>query len=242
MPPDPIVTRDRPPPLEDGRRRGSTAPAASGPCAALGFVFRTWSIVSRRTWPECWRAETSLGQSSISSWASTPPRPTTVGTERQTSRMPYVPLTSDETGQDALLVEGDGVDDLADRQADGEARAALELDDLGAAASGPGEERLGRRRGPAGELLQRQPPACAADQIGTMLSPCSPRIMAVTWVAGSFRASAIRLRNRAVSSCVPRPMTCVGGQAELGRWRGRSGRRPGSRRRGRSRRASGPPP
>ena len=50
-----------------------------------------------------------------------------------------------------------------------------------------------------------------------MLSPCSPRIVAVTCVGGSFSASAIRLRNRAESSCVPRPITCVGGQAELRR-------------------------
>src|SRR5215831_19843745 len=67
--------------------------------AALGLALNTASIVSRRTWAECWRAEVSLGQSSISSWLSTPLRPTTVGTDTQTSRMPYAPSTSEETGR-----------------------------------------------------------------------------------------------------------------------------------------------
>jgi len=35
------------------------------------------------------------------------------------------------------------------------------------------------------------PPACAADQMGTMLSPCSPRIVAVTWVAGRVLAVSV---------------------------------------------------
>ncbi len=61
-----------------------------------------------------------------------------------------------------------------------------------------------------GYFSRGSPPACAADQIGTMLSPCSPRISAVTWVGGSFKASAIRLRNRVVSSAVPSPMTRCG--------------------------------
>ena len=166
-----IVTRDcrRPPfpppgpssPGPDARSAG-LGDGAGGPSglgalpAALGFLFKTSSIVSRRTWAECWSAETSLGQSSISSWASTPFRPTTVGIDMQTSRIPYVAIDQRGDRQDPLLVERHGVDDLADRQADGEARPPLELDHLGAAAAGPCEQGLGGGGVPARELLERQ--------------------------------------------------------------------------------------
>ena len=63
-----------------------------------------------------------------------------------------------------------------------------------------------------GNFSRGRPAACAADQIGTMLSPCSPRIVAVTWVGGSLSDSAIRLRNRAESSSVPSPITWVEGR------------------------------
>src|SRR4051812_48301209 len=87
-PPVPIVTRTDRPLAEGVVAFDSTAAGAAVAFDAAGFWRRTWSIVSRRTWPECWRAETSLAQRSISSWASTPRRPTTVGTDRQTSRRP----------------------------------------------------------------------------------------------------------------------------------------------------------
>ena len=67
-----------------------------------------------------------------------------------------------------------------------------------------------------GNFSRGKPAAWAVDQIGTMLSPCSPRIRAVTWVGGSWSFSAIRLRNRAVSSCVPRPITWLAGRSS---WR-----------------------
>src|SRR4051794_38374179 len=63
------------------------------PLAGLESFLCTWSMVSRSTWAECWSAETSFGQSSISSWVCTPPRPTTVGTEMHTSLIPYGPFT-----------------------------------------------------------------------------------------------------------------------------------------------------
>ena len=66
-----------------------------------------------------------------------------------------------------------------------------------------------------GNCSSGNPAAWAVDQIGTMLSPCSPRISAVTCVGGSSSSSAIRLRNRAVSSCVPRPITWRRRQVEL---------------------------
>ena len=64
------------------------APLPAGLAAAFLLLFNTASIVSRSTWAECWRADVSLGQSSISRWSRTPLRPTTVGTEIQTSRRP----------------------------------------------------------------------------------------------------------------------------------------------------------
>ena len=53
-----------------------------------------------------------------------------------------------------------------------------------------------------GSFSSGSPAACAADQIGTMLSPCSPRIVAVTCVGGSFNSAAIRPRNRAELAAV----------------------------------------
>src|SRR5437870_1257448 len=86
-PPEPIVTRTfRPLDIDDGTFFGASTIVAGW--AADGFFFNTWSIVSRSTCPECCRAETSFGHSSISNWASTPLRPTTVGTEMQTSCRP----------------------------------------------------------------------------------------------------------------------------------------------------------
>ena len=58
--------------------------------------------------------------------------------------------------QDAFLIERDGVDDFADRDADGEARAPFELDHLGTTAASAGEERVGDAGIPAGESLERQ--------------------------------------------------------------------------------------
>ena len=107
------------------------------------------------------------------------------------------------------------MDDFADRDADGEARSPLELDHLGAAAAVRVRIASATLEFQPGNFSSGKPAAWAADQIGTMLSPCSPRIRAVTCVGGSSSFSAIRLRNRAVSSWVPRPITCVGGQVEL---------------------------
>ena len=64
-----------------------------------------------------------------------------------------------------------------------------------------------------GNRSSGSPAAWAVDQIGTMLSPCSPRIKAVTCVGGRSIPSAIRLRNRAVSSTVPSPMTWLDGRS-----------------------------
>ena len=108
------------------------------------------------------------------------------------------------------------MDDFADRDADGEARASLELDHLGTAAAGAGEDRVGDGGIPARELLERQ-----AGGLGRR----PDRHHAVAVLAqdqgrhlrgGSWSFSAIRLRNRAVSSWVPRPITWVGGRSS---WR-----------------------
>ncbi len=50
--------------------------------------FRTVSMVPRSTLAEFCRPMRSFGHSSISTWPSTPTRPTTVGTEMLTSRRP----------------------------------------------------------------------------------------------------------------------------------------------------------
>ncbi len=116
--------------------------------------------------------------------------------------------------QDPLLVQRRGVDDVADRQPDGEPGAALELDHLGAAAARPLEERLGRGRVPAGESLER---AGRRPGPSTRSGPCCRRARrgssAVTCVGGRPIPSAIRLRNRAVSSTVPSPMTWLDGRS-----------------------------
>jgi len=51
------------------------------------------------------------------------------------------------------------------------------------------------------------------EQIGTMLSPCSPRTSADICVGGISRCWAIRLRKRMVSSCVPSPITWSAGRS-----------------------------
>ena len=58
-----------------------------------------------------------------------------------------------------------------------------------------------------GYFSSGRPATLALLHTGTMLSPCSPRIMACTCVAGHFRFIASRLRKRSVSSSVPRPIT-----------------------------------
>ena len=58
-----------------------------------------------------------------------PPQPTTVGTDRHTSRTPYRPCCKRADRQHAAAVLGQRLDDFADRQADAEAGAALELDE-----------------------------------------------------------------------------------------------------------------
>ena len=104
--------------------------------------------------------------------------------------------------------------DLADRDPDGEARAPLSLITSAPLPRVRVSSRIGQRRIPARELFRAASrPAWAVDQIGTMLSPCSPRIRAETCVGGSSSVSAIRLRNRAVSSWVPRPITWPGGRS-----------------------------
>jgi len=56
------------------------------------------------------------------------------------------------------------------------------------------------------------PATVALDQIGTMLSPCSPKIKADNCVGGSCSCCAIKLRKRIVSNCVPRPITRADGR------------------------------
>ena len=63
-----------------------------------------------------------------------------------------------------------------------------------------------------GNLSSGKPSTVADDQTGSMLSPCSPRIMARTWVAGSFSSAAMSEQKRELSSMVPRPMTCCQGR------------------------------
>src|SRR3954469_15510391 len=51
-----------------------------------------------------------------------------------------------------------------------------------------------------GNCSSGNPFTVALDQIGTMLSPCSPRIRAFTCFAGRRRRRAIRLRERAAGT------------------------------------------
>ena len=64
-----------------------------------------------------------------------------------------------------------------------------------------------------GNRSSGKPATLALDQIGTMLSPCSPRMSAETCRGGAFNFAAIRLRKRSVSNCVPRPMICDVGKS-----------------------------
>ena len=86
-----------------------------------------------------------------------------------------------------------------------------------------------------GYFSSGRPPIVALDQIGTMLSPCSPRIRAETCVGGALEllgdqaAEADRVELRAQADA---PATAA---ASAARPPGRSARRPGSRRPARSR-------
>ena len=129
-----------------------------------------------------------------------------------------MPLTSDETGRIRFWSRATAWIDVADREPDGEPRAPLELDDLGAAAPWswrrgrrpcaevqPGNFSSGKPAGLRGRPDRDHAVAVLAEDRGRDLRRRQPS------------ASAIRLRNRAESSCVPRPITWRGGQAELRR-------------------------
>ena len=123
-------------------------------------------------------------------------------------------LHADETGRMRAAVEGDRFDHFLDRQADGEPGAPLFLDHFGARALGAREQLAGQVRRPAGIFFQRQ----AGDR-GTR--PDRHHAVAVfaqdqrlrLASGGAASRSAIRLRKRIVSSCVPRPSTCAGGRS-----------------------------
>jgi len=55
----------------------------------------------------------------------------------------------------------------------------------------------------------------ADDQIGSMVSPCSPRIIARTWVGGRFKELEISEQKREVSRTVPSPSTWEAGKPGL---------------------------
>ena len=193
--------------------RVSRRPSGEGlPPAALGFDFSTVSMVSRRTGGRVLKRGHFLGPE-VDFELVLDAAAAQHGGHRDADVADAVGAIDQRgDGEDAFAVERDGVDDLGDRDADGEASAALELDDLSA------EPRVRLKRSSPrlavqpGYLSSGRPAAWAVDQRGTMLSPCSPRMVAVTWVAGRFRASAIRERKRLVSSRVPRPMTWLAGR------------------------------
>ena len=92
------------------------------------------------------------------------------------------------------------------RDADGEARAPFVLDHFGTGAAGAGEQLVGQVGVQPGILLERQAGRRSRiDQIGTMLSPCSPRITAVTCVGAALsvvgdqaaKADRVELRSQA---------------------------------------------
>ena len=62
-----------------------------------------------------------------------------------------------------------------------------------------------------GYLSKGNEPTVALDHIGTMLSPCSPKIIPRVCVGAVPSCSAINEQNRIVSNCVPSPNTCVAG-------------------------------
>ena len=64
---------------------------------------------------------------------------------------------------------------------------------------------LGRKELQSGRPVSRNPLTVAEDQTGSMESPCSPRIKALTWLGASFNSSAIKELKREVSSIVPSP-------------------------------------
>ena len=142
-PPAPIVTRT-------GRRAGgglrgrgrSLAPRPGLP-AALGLLLRTWSIVSRSTWRRVLERRDFLGPE-LDLELGLDPLAADDGRHRDADVAHAVrPRSRATTPAGCAAIEGDGVDHLADRQADGEPRAPLQLDHLGAAALGASEEGLG---------------------------------------------------------------------------------------------------
>ena len=89
--------------------------------------------------------------------------------------------------QDAAAVERQRMDHFADRQADGEAGTALELDELAPAVFVSSKPPSPVSASKPGHCSSGKPATVALDQIGTMLSPCSPRISAGPASAGTCR-------------------------------------------------------
>ena len=80
--------------------------------------------------------------------------------------------------QQSAAIQRQRVHDFPDRQADAESRTAFQLDELGAGRLGFFKDLFLNRCIKSGPLLKWQSATVALDQIGTMLSPCSPRMSA----------------------------------------------------------------
>src|SRR6266511_864141 len=170
-----------------------------------GFHNFTLANVSFSALADCCNAIISLGHSLISTCRSTPVRPTTDGTLRQMSRMPYAPWTREETGRNTCLSRSTAW--MTSRMAMPTAQPAPPLR-LMTSAPLPlvrSKTAFWKPGVHSGSPASGRPVAVALDQTGTRESPCSPRMRALTWVGASLSSSAMNELKREVSSIVPRP-------------------------------------
>src|SRR5579875_3392742 len=147
----------------------------------------TWSMVSRSTRADCCIAKRSFGVSGNSICWRTPPQPTTVGTDKHTSRMPYRPGCKLLTGSTRRLSRAS--DSTTSRIDNPTAKPEPPLSLISCAPAVFVSSNTSRCTAgvKVGHCSSGRPATVALDQIGTMLSPCSPRIIACTCDAGTCR-------------------------------------------------------